>query len=77
MNHLPVPSDGHACCTSLKKYIEAAERDADATQAAAKKFAERSVAYAAALDEFKVRCGWHLTACASAAGCGELGPWWP
>lgn len=57
MSHLPVPSDGHACCTSLKKYIEAAERDANATQAAAKKFAERSVAYAAALDEFKVCVG--------------------
>lgn len=55
MSHLPVPSDGHACCTSLKRYVEKAEQEMGAALNSSRKFASQAAAYATALDEFKVR----------------------
>lgn len=55
MSHLPVPSDGHACCTSLKRYVEKTEQEMSAALNSSRKFASQAAAYATALDEFKVR----------------------
>ena len=72
MRHLPVPADGHACCTTLKRYTEEAEKHATVTFTAALKFVERSIAYAQAMEEFKAtienmrKCAEHASVTVSA-----------